>query len=118
MENLTKNELINKIIDQWKSSVWQCPSTPKNKNERITRYNALAKMLLENNISTINFPFICIPKILDITVSNRNGTQKSQQMQGAAFWYLEESFLNNIKIQNEMASAEFNVESSTIFKIE
>jgi hypothetical protein len=85
---------IATIIDKWGRETWTKPSKPKTSEERKSKHDKLAQTLRSSGFAPEDIPLKYIEKILQITVPIDNGSENAQQMRGAAYWYLRESFLN------------------------
>ena len=97
MNQAKKNEAnsadITAIIENWGREIWAKPSKPKTPEDRKSKHEKLALLLKDNNFSPEDISLKQVDQILRITVPIDNGSIDSQQMKGAAYWYLRQAFL-------------------------
>ncbi len=92
-KNETLNSDVTTIIENWGREIWAKPSKPKTPEDRKFRHEQLAKLLKDNDFSPEDISLKHVDQILKITVPIDNGSIDSQQMKGAAYWYLRQAFL-------------------------
>lgn len=107
LEQIKESEqLLESVIAKWGKEVWnQNGHPPKTKEQRKVRHEVLVQLLIESKFTPESISLKFIDKILNITVPVNNGSLSSQQMKGAAYWYLVSAFANS----NNVASKHPNV---------